>query len=384
VQARLTPALGRDSGHYLGRRSAPHAALGVALVAAWVTTAAIASAQLNLQWEAPPGCPQGSEVLGRIRALAGSSLDETAVLSAEGRIALLDGRYQLTLLVRDGSDVRKRVMTSDSCADLAGAAAIALALLLGADVGAAESWADNDTPGEQAPKEGAPDRREPSSGRSDDIPGEQHDARGGDERGEPRDDRAERIRLQAESSAAADGWPSTRRWAVVLRAPSGAAEVGPLPGATLGVGLAVGIRYQAWRVLLAGHVFQARTISATEPGSAFGAGASLQRMTGQLSTCRGWRSRRFEVAPCIGLALEYLTARGFGQGVSSESRSVVWPAPSAGAVAHWYAFDYLALFVGLTGYLELSRPRLVIEGIGEVGQLAPAAAGAIVGIEWIL
>ena len=44
----------------------------------------------------------------------------------------------------------------------------------------------------------------------------------------------------------------------------------------------------------------------------------------------------------------------------------------------------LAFFAGVTGYLELSRPRLVIEGLGEVRQLAPVAAGAMVGVEWIL
>jgi len=44
----------------------------------------------------------------------------------------------------------------------------------------------------------------------------------------------------------------------------------------------------------------------------------------------------------------------------------------------------LAFFAGVTGYLELARPRLVIENLGEVGQLAPVAAGAAVGLEWIL
>jgi hypothetical protein len=116
----------------------------------------------------------------------------------------------------------------------------------------------------------------------------------------------------------------------------------------------------------------------------FGEGAELDRMTGQLVICRAWRSGPFELAPCLGLALEHLTARGFGQRVSPESRQAVWPAPSAGAVAEWYPVQFLALFAGLTGYLELSRPRLVIEGLGEIRQLSPVAAGAVIGVEWIL
>ena len=163
-----------------------------------------------------------------------------------------------------------------------------------------------------------------------------------------------------------------------------AGDLGPLPRPSLGVGLGVGMRYESWRFLVAGYVFQGQTIDAMEPGSTFGAGVDLERMAGELVTCRGWRSGRFEVAPCVGLALEYVTARGFGQGVSPESRRAVWAAASAGAALHWYVLKSLALFGGVTGYLELSRPRLVIEGLGEVRQLAPAAAGATVGVEWIL
>ena len=63
----------------------------LALALAWVLAAPAARAELNLKWDAPPGCPRGSEVLDRIRALAGSSLDKTEGLSAEGRIAPANG-----------------------------------------------------------------------------------------------------------------------------------------------------------------------------------------------------------------------------------------------------------------------------------------------------
>jgi hypothetical protein len=168
----------------------------------------------------------------------------------------------------------------------------------------------------------------------------------------------------------------------VVRAPVIAADLGLLPRPTLGVGIGAGMRYDGWRLVLAGHLSRAQTLSAREPGGTFG--AELQRATGRLLTCHGWRWSQFELAPCIELAIEHVTARGFGEGVSPQARRAVWLAPGAGAVAHWYALESLAFFSGITGYLELSRPRLVVQDLGEVRQLGPASIGAAVGLEWIL
>jgi hypothetical protein len=55
-----------------------------------------------------------------------------------------------------------------------------------------------------------------------------------------------------------------------------------------------------------------------------------------------------------------------------------------GAALHWYALKSLALFVGANVDFELSRPRIAIEGLGEVRQLGPVSARAMAGMEWIL
>jgi hypothetical protein len=332
------------------RRALRRAALALALVAASLGGAPEAQAQLQLQWDAPPGCPQRAEVLERIRAIAGSALDETEGLSAEARITRDQGRVRLELVVRDGREVRRRVIASDSCPALAGAAAITLALLLGADTGSAEPPKDDDLP--TAPEPGAPKRP--------------------DERD-----------IGPSVSPAVSAEPTDmRRWAVVVRAPGVAADLGLLPRPALGVGVGLGLRYDAWKVVLAGYLFRDQTFNAPQPGEAFG--AELQRVTGQLLTCRGWRWSHFEISPCAGLALEHVTARGFGVGVSPQARRAVWLAPGAGAVAHWYALKSWAFFTEITGYLELSRPRLVIQDLGGIRQLGPASIGAAVGFEWIL
>jgi hypothetical protein len=112
---------------------ARHRVLGGALLVAAILFPRPAHAQLELSWEAPPDCPQREEVFQRIGKVAGAALEATAGLSVDGRIAPLNGRYRLTLLVRSGEDVRQRLIASDSCADLAGAAAVTVALMLGVD-----------------------------------------------------------------------------------------------------------------------------------------------------------------------------------------------------------------------------------------------------------
>jgi hypothetical protein len=113
-------------------------------------------------------------------------------------------------------------------------------------------------------------------------------------------------------------------------------------------------------------------------------GAELDRSTGQLALCRGWRGTHFELSPCLGLALELVSARGVGEGVSARTRRAVWPAPGLSAVAHWHILETFALFATVGGHVELSRPRFIIQELGEVERLGPASLGGAFGVEWIL
>jgi hypothetical protein len=348
----------RSATAIVAQRRARRAVFGLTVLMGSLLAELTARAELELRWNAPQDCPQREAVENRIRALAGPLLAQTKGLSAEGSITRAEGRFNLTLLVRDGSEVRKRVITSDSCATLEGAAAITLALLLDAEV-RAESPAD-DQKGTTNEKDAAP--------------------RDGEPRG--RSDRVAEPRPASPPVAAVAGGASAppRRWAALVRGPTVVADLGPLPSPTIGVGLGLGIRYQSFRVMLSGSYFAEQTVSVPDQGDALG--AELKRMTGQLTVCRGWRSIRFEVSPCVGLALEIMTARGFGNGVTASQQWTVWPAPSAGVIAHWHTLQAVGLFAGVSVSIELSRPHVAIEGVGEVAQLGPAAVGAAAGLEW--
>jgi hypothetical protein len=250
------------------------------------------------------------------------------------------------------------------------------------DTSAVDAKVQNDPRPQTAPRGGEPDKGERNAGATGDARVEQQSERGEKDRN-PRSEEADRGRVTVDGPASPGG-SSARRWNLLLRAPILAADMGPLPDPSVGVGLGAGIRYEAWRFLVAGHLYREQAVTATDPGSAFAAGADLKRMTAHLAICRGWRSVPFEIAPCVGLAIEHATARGFGQGVSPDVQSAVWAAPSAGAAVHWYALKWAALFVGAEGQLELSRPRILIEGLGEVRQLGAVSARVTAGMEWIL
>jgi hypothetical protein len=341
--------------------------------AASVVAAPEARAELTLRWEAPANCPQRNDVLERIRALAGSSLDNTDELGVEGRIDRAEGRYALTLLVRDEREVRKRVITSDSCADLAGAAAVTLALLLGIDVSDVSTVATST--GTEVQNDSATDARENG------------DQRGSSGETKSPSDAPAKAPPPTDDPAADDPDPSTptspsrHGSAVFLRVPVGSFDLGPLPDPALGLGIGVGVRIDAFRVALSGRISERQHVDAPEalPES----GAELDRFTAELSGCYGLRARAFEVAPCLVAALEFVTAQGKGEGFSPQSARAAWPALGIGAVGHWYPWESLAIFAGVTGYVELARPRLVIEGLGQIAELGPVAAGAVIGAEWI-
>lgn len=354
--------------------------LALALVVASLGTSAEARAQLDLRWEAPAGCPDREEVLEKIRAMAGSALDGAEELSVEAKITRQARRSRLDLSVRDGQRVERRVITSDSCAALAGATAVTLALLLGVE----QKLADPPDESRSAADPNAGQSSERASASEGDARASEASALAEDAAGEANDSPDDDASASAAAPSSAPRAASAeRRWAFVVRAPFVAADLGPLPRPALGIGLGLGLRHGAWALSLSGHLSRSQTVAGTL-ALVESSGAELERATAHLALCRGWRASHFELAPCLGLALELVSARGIGEGVSPRARRALWPAPGLGAVAHWYILESFAFFATVGGNLELSRPRFVIQELGEVERLGPASLSGAFGVEWIL
>src|SRR5690606_36310133 len=87
------------------RRVVGRVARAGALVWALAPVRAGASDALELEWHAPPSCPQAGAVQKKLEAIVAEAPHASLRLRAQGRIERLGGRYRLTLSVRDGDTV---------------------------------------------------------------------------------------------------------------------------------------------------------------------------------------------------------------------------------------------------------------------------------------
>jgi hypothetical protein len=94
-------------------------------------SAAAAPPVTRIEWDAPVSCPDLSTVSARIAALRGNAEPDFSGLgSVRGVIRREGGRFVLTLELLDGGERESRLIAGDACADLAEAAAVAIAIAL--------------------------------------------------------------------------------------------------------------------------------------------------------------------------------------------------------------------------------------------------------------
>ena len=347
--------------------------MGVAVVL--VSAAAHAEPTLELTWRAPAECPQEAAVRERVRALTGESARPSARLRAQGVVTSVAGRYRLSLSIREGSATRERTIDSDSCVDLAGAAAVALGLLLRNDP--SSHPADAGQPGSEDAA-GTPGTSGATGGDSSVSPPSGNAPPRGDDRSAAKPSRAAETPPTTDSSSSADS-ASARRWSILLRVPEGSVELGRVPAPTVGLGGGLGLRYDGWRWLVSGRLDTAQTVGA----SVAGVGARLHPFSLDLRGCYGWRSASLEVAPCVAAALQWLTARGDGQDVIARTRTTRSVLLGAGGALHLYMTEWLAVVGGVTAGVKTSRERISVDGFGEIARLAPVQLDVTLGSEWI-
>lgn len=344
------------------------------MLAAVLTTVLLAgpapaqSAGVDLDWEAPAGCPSQGVVLSRLRTIVGKSVDGASRLRAHGRVVRADAGYRLTLKVREGTATIERVIESNSCADLAGAAAIALGLLV------RDELAAHDAPGNGEPRAGGSTAS--GEARAAGAAATSPDATLDGGNTGRREARAPEERLAAEPVKAA-----ARNTRFLLRAPQLGIDVGPLPRPSPTFGLSAGVSFRALELTLGARMGLAQAIWVNGNPTY---GAELRRAAFELRGCHMFPSGRFSFAPCLFAALDPLSARGVGDQVSSQTRTTVIFAAGAAALGRVRLGEFLALIASVGAQVELSRPRLVIEGLGDVDQLAPFALTTSTAVEWSL
>jgi hypothetical protein len=328
-----------------------------------------AAQPLDLSWQAPAGCPQESAIREQIRALVPASMLESGNLKAEGTIARVDKRFRLKLVLTFGNVRGERIIDSDSCGDLAGAAAVALGLLL--QSATQPTATDSNRGSGTSPGAGG-------AGTSS-TPGNSTAAAPATET-EPKPPEARPTETLPGTEPKSNSEQHARRWRVFLQAPELALGVGPLPDPTLGFAFSLGVRVRPWIFGAGAQLPREQRLSL--PGSS-GAGADLDYWMAEAWACHGWHSASFELAPCLTFGVERLSATGSGPGVSPISEHATWVSVGVAAHGRWYVAEWFALSATAGARVEGARPTIRIDGLPDYGRLKPAAFSLKAGPVWI-
>ena len=324
---------------------------------------------VDLAWHAPADCPDAASIHERIRKLSGSSQATTKRLRAAATITrLAGGRLHLSLVVEAGGLRSERNIAGRSCEDLAGAAAVSLALLL----------RSAKSPGETEPAGGVqgadPTKARTAVGASS-LRGEERSPSALVGVVEPAPETAQPTQPNV------DGVRAPRSWRGLLQLPLVVLGLGPLPRPSFGAALGGGVRLERWRILAEGGVWLRQKLTVEGPVEL---GATVDRFEVGLRVCRAFSFGRYELAPCANVSVGHLWARGTGAHVAARTVESTSIAAGLAVQARLQLTPWLNLFGSFDALLETSRPRFTVGGLGQVGQLGPAALKITLGSEWIL
>jgi hypothetical protein len=329
------------------------------LVLGWTSAvAAQPTARLALTWSGPPGCPTTENVQARIDALLGgdASASSVADVRASGQVERVDSGYRLLLSMGVGSTPSSRVIEARTCDELAGAAAIAIALLARSTLSGASASSTGDSTTTSAPT--ADGRETPPS------PAAQP------ERQAPAENEKEK----------AAGQSGSTRARLVLDAPIGVVGWGSLPSAELGLAAAVGVRWKALRASVRGELWQPQTNQVS------GFATRFTSRSARAEACLVQDFHGLELGPCLGAAVQRLAGAGVGSRVfAAKAGTAVWVSGALGVFASLPTpgFEHLRFFTDATVLVSPVRPRFVIDQLGPVHEPSLAAPRVDLGCEWI-
>lgn len=336
------------------------------LVVGWSSAlTAQPSARLALSWSAPPGCPTAENVQARVDALLGGGANASSVadVRASGQVERVDNGFRLLLSMGVGNTPSSRVIEARTCDELAGAAAIALALLARSTTEAAGSApSSSDGAAGSSPQGQASSPPAPTASSSDTADN-------------PKSPPASIPPPEAPPSGGESG-----RLHLLIDAPVGLAAWGSLPSAALGVGAAVGIRWKGFRGSVGGELWQPQTREV----SGFATRFTLQ--SGRAEVCFIQAVHGLELGPCLGASAQRLIGAGVGSDVfSAGSRTALWISGAGGLFFSLPTpgFTHLRFFGEARVLVSPQRPRFIIDQLGPIQEPALAAPQLALGAEWI-
>lgn len=354
-------------------------AVPAAVVTAMLVARSAAADDLHLAWRAPAGCPTGESVReAALKAATGDGPREP--LDVEARV-VRGARWQVVIrTTRNGAAAAERRIEAASCAALADATAVILAIAMippgrAADEKGAKTQGDAKADDADAKASANADANADAKASADAKADADADTKA--RVGAGADPTAGGAQRPVSTVAAAreaerpDAAPEAYRH-VLAGSVAGATDGTTLPSAALGARIALAWTPGRTRLEVGGSYFSAQ--SKTADASAAGARFTLLVAGGR--ACWAVLQGALEIAPCAGAAVQIMSARGFGAPQNYEANGA-WMSATGGALVRLPIASWLALRADADAVVPMTRPRFVVEGDGAVHR--PSAVGGRAG-----
>lgn len=297
--------------------------------------------ELELQWDAPPSCPQASAV----RAAIDSNLGQETFASppssvvARGTITAQGEAWRLDVEVSWPAGRVQRSVASGECSELADAAGLIVAVAL-------------DLLREMQNEELPPMRPEVAT----------------------QVDENERPQLSARPGHAAP--PARGRKIAIEPRIGGVLEIGSLERVRGGASAGVGLVGKLWRVDIVGHYWAPRSVRpfAATPG----AGVSVQQGGAGARACLRPRVGPVELPTCLGAEAGVARARGIGLDDPKRS-SLPWAAVVVGQELTWVSRRSVGIFFGADAMIHAVRPQFRVSDVGTAARTGRVGARFVAG-----
>jgi hypothetical protein len=328
------------------------------VVLGWTSSVSAQPAErLALTWSAPAGCPSAENVQARVSGLLGgdASAARVADVRAAGQVERVDGGFRLLLSMGIAGAPSSRVIEARTCDELAGAAAIAIALLARSTLSGPSATSGEGPPASSPSTSAQESAQTPSPAPTTPAP-------------------PVKAKPTPPAATPGDGLHA------VLDVPVGLAGWGSLPSAAVGVGAGLGVRWNALRLVAHGELW----VPQKHEVSGFATHFALQ--SARVEACLVQSLGGVQLGPCLGSAVQRLKGDGLGSSVfSPSSRSALWFSGLAGVFVSLPTpgFATLRWFGEASVLVSPLRPRFVIDQLGPVHQPALAAPRVNLGCEWI-
>jgi hypothetical protein len=342
----------------------------VALMVSLAAAHAQAGERIALRWTAPEGCPPAAAVEAEVTRLLGASSAASATpLSVDATVQEeKPGRFRVRLETPGEGGPHVRELEAQSCAAIADAAALIIAMMIDpAAVAAAPAPAPAPVSAPASASAPAPAPAPASAPAPAPAPAS--------------------ASAPAPAPASAPVPPripvpvpvraASRPPFLIL--PRALLDIGSLPGVSFAAGAAFGVLLGAYR-LEAGisYWFPRSAVLSTQTAS----GGDIDLLAGTATACRDipLGASRFAVSPCLGFELGRLHAAAFGVQQARDG-AALWAALTAGGRFSLRATRRFGLVLGLDAAVPFVRPSFFITGLGDVHRPSAAVARLTAGVE---